>query len=186
MSVKRLPVSDPALPIDPEAVARSLGSALSSRHGAGRAPTASVDDPDRSSFSLQDLTAHLVAASARRGGTVSTGSFEGLDLRELAASARRAVESLPRVQAPVLVRLGLTLDDCMISPQGDVEVAGETVWGDRHLDLAAVAVGVAVRFGSAVVAPLVDAYGADDVDLLTLDACQQLNAIAAEVGWPDA
>ena len=50
---------------------------------------------------------------------------------------------------------GLTLDHCMISTRGDVEIVGDTVWGDRHLDLAAAAVGVAERFGNAVVAPLI-------------------------------
>jgi len=85
----------------------------------------------------------------------------------------------------VPVRLGLTLDHCMISTQGDVQIVGTTVLSDRHLDLAAAAIGVALRFGSAVVAPLVDAYGEDHVELLTLDTCQQLNAIAFDVGWPD-
>ena len=185
MAVERFPLSDPALPVDPEAVARSLGSALSSRHRAPRKRTASTGESDRSSWPLQDLATHLLAAAQIHRGTVSTGSLEGRDLRTLAASARRAVDALPPGRTLVPVRLGLTLDHCMISTHGDVQIVGATVWSDRHLDLAAAAVGVALRFGSAVVAPLVDAYGEDDVELLTLDMCQQLNAIASDVGWPD-
>ena len=185
MSVERFPLSDPALPVDPEAVARSLGAALSSRHGAPHERTASGGDADRSSWPLQDLATHLLAAAQTKRGTVSTGPLEGRDLRALAESARRAVDALPPGRALVPVRLGLTLDHCMISTQGDVQIVGTTVWSDRHLDLAAAAIGVALRFGSAVVAPLVDAYGEDHVELLTLDTCQQLNAIAFDVGWPD-
>jgi len=185
VSVERFPLSDPALPVDPEAVARSLGAALSSRHGAPHERTASAGDADRSSWPLQDLATHLLAAAQTKRGTVSTGPLEGRDLRALAESARRAVDALPPGRALVPVRLGLTLDHCMISTQGDVQIVGTTVLSDRHLDLAAAAIGVALRFGSAVVAPLVDAYGEDHVELLTLDTCQQLNAIAFDVGWPD-
>jgi len=185
VSVERFPLSDPALPVDPEAVARSLGAALSSRHGAPHERTASAGDADRSSWPLQDLATYLLAAAQTKRGTVSTGPLEGRDLRALAESARRAVDALPPGRALVPVRLGLTLDHCMISTQGDVQIVGTTVWSDRHLDLAAAAIGVALRFGSAVVAPLVDAYGEDHVELLTLDTCQQLNAIAFDVGWPD-
>ena len=177
MSAERFPLSDPALPVDPEAVTRSLGAALAARHEAG-------DPADGPALSLRDLAAHLVAAAEEHGGVVARGPLEGRELRELAGLAARAVEGLPNERPAVPVRPGLTLDHCMISTRGDVDVVGETVRGDRHLDLAAAAVGVAERFGSAVVAPLVEAYGGDGVDLLTLDACQQLNAVAAEVGWP--
>ncbi len=185
MSAERFSLNSPALPVDPEAVTRSLGSTLATRHGVGGASTRGVVVAGSPVLSLHHLAAHLVAAAEQRGGVVSIGPLEGRDLRELADLAERAVDGLPIEWPVVPVRPGLNLDHCMISTRGDVEVVGQTVWGDRHLDLAAAAVGVAARFGSAVVAPLVDAYGADGVDLLTLDVCQQLNAVATEVGWPD-
>ena len=184
MSAERFPLSDPALPVDPEAVTRSLGEALAARHEAEASGPGRDSAGDSASVSLPELAAHLVEAAEQRGGTLSAGPLEGRDLCELAGFAAHAVDGLSAGRPYVPVRLGLTLDHCLISTRGDVEVVGETVWGDRHLDVAAAAVAVAARFGNAVVAPLVEAYGADAVDLLTLDACQQLNAVAAEVGWP--
>lgn len=176
MSGERFPLSDPTLPVDPEAVTRSLGAALASRH---------ADSPaGNTTLRLADLAAHVVAATQAEGGTMATGPLAGRDLVELAGFAAAAVERVPtKDEQFVRIVPGLTLDHCLISTQGDVEIVGDAVWGDRHLDLAAAAVGVAERFGNAVVGPLIEAYGTE-VDLLTLDACQQLNAVAAEVGWP--
>jgi aminoglycoside phosphotransferase len=56
------------------------------------------------------------------------------------------------------------------------------VAGDRHLDLARAAVALALRFGPAVVAPFLDAYGLDDIDVRRLDTCQLLGSVAEEVG----
>ena len=177
MPAERFPLSDPSLPVDPEAVTRSLGATLAARHAAAAA--------DQPALTLTDLAAHLATAAAERGGTMSSGPLEGRQLTELAGFAVAAVERRPVDSAPVAVTPGFSLDDCLISTRGEIELTGDTIAGDRHLDLAAAAVGVADRFGAAVVAPLIDAYGAEAVDLLTLDACQQLIALAAELGWPE-
>lgn len=184
MAAERFPLSDPTLPIDPEAATRALGVALAARH---------ADNPAAAPvLQLGELAAHLVAASQGHGGAVTSGPLAGRDVEELARLAAATVAELPGTGLPadgsgvlVPVTPGLTLDRCHISIHGAVEIEGGTVWGDRHLDLAAAAVGVAARFGNAVVAPLVDAYGMDAIDLRTLDTCQQLIAVAAEVGWPE-
>jgi aminoglycoside phosphotransferase len=41
---------------------------------------------------------------------------------------------------------------------------------------------LALRFGPAIVAPFLDAYGLDDIDVRRLDTCQLLGTVAEEVG----
>ena len=187
MAAERFPLSDPTLPIDPEAATRALGVALAARHADGHAANEGAGPPPGPVLRLDDLARDLVDAAAGHTGTVTAGPLRGRGVEELAGLAAAAVAALPTERPSTLVKVtpGLALEACHISTRGDVEIADATVWGDPHLDLAAAAVGVAERFGTAVVAPLVDAYGVDAVDLRTLDTCQQLIAVAAEVGWPE-
>ena len=63
-----------------------------------------------------------------------------------------------------------------------LELVAAFVLAHRHLDLARAAVALALRFGPAVVAPFLDAYGLDDIDVRRLDTCQLLGSVAEEVG----
>ena len=100
--------------------------------------------------------------------------------------ARLAVETVTALPesdiAEVSITPGFELGMVELQRDGSMVVLGDTVVGDRHLDLARAAVALALRFGPAVVAPFLDAYGLDDIDVRRLDTCQLLGSVAEEVG----
>lgn len=76
----------------------------------------------------------------------------------------------------VMIHGGIRADRVWFDPAGGVSMTGwrRTGIGDRHVDLAAAAALVQDLYGPALVAPLLDGYGLDDVDLRRLDAHQLL------------
>lgn len=196
-SPERVALADPALPIDPEHAARLLGEALRRRHGE---PTG--DGSALPSWPLHRLAAHVhtrVADSSSNDGGDSPqlmpdGPYRGRPVRRLASLLVETIDDLPGVpdgggdDTMVAITLGLRLDVCVVEPSGIVVVDSSdrttSALGDRHVDLAAAAIGLNERFGPAVVAPMVEAYGFDAVDPRRLDTAQLLVALAEVAGWP--
>ena len=167
-------LDDPAVPFDKESVARALGASIRRRHDL---------DPTGVPLVLAALADGLVeAAAAVEDRVVDSGPYLGRSITKLARLAAESVEVLPPSSAaPVDIRPGLTLGDCVVRSDGSVRVDGPMVRGDREVELAGAAIEMAMAYGTAVVAPLLDAYGMDVVDLRRLDTCQLLLSVAGEL-----
>ena len=200
---ERVALADPTLPVDPEHAARLLGEALRRRHD--EPPTDSRGDPGRGpSWPLSRLAEHVHARAAQTAEkpaatirvTMPEGPYLGRPVEQLAVALVEMVAALPQaeetdgVETEVAITLGLSLEACFVEPSGGVVVdrpgPAPQAWGDRHVDLAAAAVGLNQRFGPAVVVPMIDAYGFDAVDARRLDTAQLLVALADVVGWPSS
>ncbi len=168
-------LDDRTIPVDPESVARAMGAAIRRHH---------ADPATGENLSMAAMAAALVAASSADADAVMTsGPYLGRPVAELARLAAETVSVLPpAVGATVPIRAALTLADCVLRPDGTVTVDGPRADGDREIELAAAAVALGERHGPAVVAPLLDAYGMDQLDLRRLDTGQLLVSIAAELG----
>ncbi|MEM9202390.1 MAG: hypothetical protein AAGC53_12040 [Actinomycetota bacterium] len=168
-------LDDPHLPVDPESTARAVGAAIRRAH----------DGPaGRGTIGLSRVAARLQdAAGADNAVLMDSGPYLGRPVAELARLAVETVSVLPPVVRPtVAVRPGFTLGDCVLHADGSIVVGGVRAAGDRELELAAAAIALGSRHGPAVVAPLLDAYGMDLLDLRRLDTSQLLVSIAAEIG----
>jgi|DEB0MinimDraft_10_1074344.scaffolds.fasta_scaffold01018_7 hypothetical protein len=160
-------LAEQVIPVDPERIAQLLGDALRVRH---------EQDPER----LPQLG--LDAVVERIGGLLGSddadtelteGPYLGRTRRWLLDAAMLVIDELPPArQQSAPVRFPFTLADCAVEPDGTLRLAPPTHCGDRHLDLAALAVGLADRFGPAIVGPLFERYGMDGVDARRLDAAQ--------------
>ena len=121
-------------------------------------------------------------ASAQPDAVMATGPYLGRPVLELARLPQRPFPSFRRLFVRrVPIRAGLTLADCAIR-DGRIVIDGLRADGDREIELAAAAVALGGRYGSAVVAPLLDAYGMDQFDLRRLDTAQLLVSVAAQLG----
>jgi len=186
--------ADPVLPLDPEHAARLLGAALRHHHEAKPRPEAATSDEAWGAGSVWSLAA--VAEHLARGARATpevempAGPYQGRSVREAAELAVGLVAEPSTGEAsdgPVPILPGFGLEHCLVAPDGALSLgapADAAAAGDRHLDLAAAAAGLHDRFGAAVVAPMVEAYGFEHLDLRRLDAAQLLVAVAAIVGWP--
>lgn len=171
-----IPLSDPIVPIDSEQAARALGGALAAKHTAVPTTDGRVD---------LAVFASVVraAAEADDDAIFDSGPYLDRSRHEMARLAVDTVAALPESEvAEVAITPGFDLGMVELQRDGSVLVLGDTVAGDRHLDLARAAVALALRFGPAVVAPFLDAYGLDDIDVRRLDTCQLLGSVAEEVG----
>ena len=166
-------LDDRAVPVDPESVARALGAAIRRAH----------DEPAVGRrVSLTEMAAALTEAASSGSAVMDSGPYLGRPVAELARLAAETVSVLPpALGAVVPARPGLTLGDCVLQPDGTIHLEGDRVDGDREVELAAAAVALGERHGPAVVAPLLDAYGMDLVDLRRLDTGQLLVSIAVEL-----
>ncbi|MEM8705551.1 MAG: hypothetical protein AAGE98_03790 [Actinomycetota bacterium] len=175
-TVDGISLADPSVPIDPEQAATTLGTTLAARHAA--VPTAAgVVDLAAFAAAVRD------AAESVDDAPIESGPYLDRSRRDLARIAVDTVAALPPSDdPPVAITPGLTLDMVTVQRDGSMVIGADTVAGDRHLDTARVAVALAIRFGTAVVAPFLAAYGLDDVDLRRLDTCQLLTSVAAELG----
>lgn len=169
--VSAVSLTDPVLPVDPERLARQLGQALAGLHGADPTPLPELD---------LVVAAQQVAAEIPDDDhtEVADGPFQGQPRSRLLAAARAAIDGLPdRELALVPIRFPSHLGSCRLFPDGAVVLDPPSHAGDRHLELAALAVGLADRFGPAVVVPFIDAYGMNQVEPRRLDAAQLLLAV---------
>ena len=122
-------------------------------------------------------------AEAEDDAIFDSGPYLDRSRHEMARLAVDTVAALPESDiAEVAITPGFDLGMVELQRDGSMLVLGDTVAGDRHLDLARAAVALALRFGPAVVAPFLDAYGLDDIDVRRLDTCQLLGSVAEEVG----
>lgn len=168
-------LSDPAAPINPEQAAQALGTMLLERHGA------EADQPGL--ISLSGFAAAVrAAADSHDDAPIESGPYLDRSRQELAHLAVETVDGLPANDDTGSITPGLSLDAVMLGRDGSLTIEGATIAGDPHLDLARTAVALAIRFGPAVVAPFLDAYGLDRIDLRRLDTCQLLTAVADELG----
>lgn len=168
-------LSDPAAPINPEQAAQALGTMLLERHGA------EADRPGLVTLATF-ATAVRAAADGQDDAPIESGPYLDRSRQELARLAAETVDALPTDEPVGAITPGLSLDAVMLGRDGSLTIEGATVAGDLHLDLARTAVALAIRFGPAVVAPFLDAYGLDRIDLRRLDTCQLLTSIADELG----
>jgi aminoglycoside 3'-phosphotransferase II len=161
-------------PMGPEALIEGMAAALRSLHAL---------DTAQCPFDATDRLASRVADRIERGEieTAPSGPYAGREPRELAALFEELCADLGPADEPVFVHGGLRTERAWFDPSGAVTFTG---WrhggiGDRHLDLAAAAALATQLYGPALVAPLFDAYGLDDVDLRRLDAHQLLAHLLA-------
>jgi aminoglycoside 3'-phosphotransferase-2 len=170
MPVGAVPASRPEHGVDPANVAATLGKALRDVHLLPR-------DEAPPAPSLQELrreAAHRVAhglVTSRQDGPYRSRSPE-----RLLANLDFLVGELDPA-AEVVIHGCPVLENLWIAPDLSVSLTG---WwnagvGDPHRDLAVASRSLNEVFGPAVVAPFLDAYGLDDVDLRRLDAHQLLD-----------
>lgn len=159
-------------PLGPEAMAEALAASLRALHTLEPAPCP---------FDASLETLLRLATDAVQGDTVAvapSGPYAGRSADELLrilVELTEADRSAPTGDA-VFVHGALRADRVWFAPDGSVTFTGwrRSGLGDRHLDLAAAAGMVTELHGPALVAPLLDAYGLDLVDLRRLDAAQLL------------
>lgn len=169
-------LADPSAPINPEAAAQSLGALLAERH-------AGAPELDGRIELAAFAGAVRAAADAVDDAPIESGPYLDRSRQELGRVAVDTVAALPDTDdALVAITPGLSLHDVTLQRDGSLTIERLSVAGDRHLDLARAAVAMAIRFGPAVVAPFLDAYGIDRLDLRRLDTCQLLTSVAAELG----
>jgi aminoglycoside phosphotransferase len=161
--------SDPH-PLGPEPLATTLGAALRRLHTVD-AGTCPLDASLRAQR-------QRVAERYRRGAieVAPSGPYGGRPVADLLGVLDTRLATLGEIGRRVFVHGGLRPDRIWFVPDGEVVFTG---WrrggiGDPHLDLAAACALVIGLHGPALVAPLLDAYGLDEVDVQRLDACQLL------------
>ena len=173
---QRISLADASAPINPEQAAAMLGQALAQRH---QTPVVADD-----AVSLTELAGQLqAAAAADPQRTIDSGPYLDRRVEDLAAIAVETAASIGGDVDAAGVSPGLTLDVVELDRDGVLHIVGPSMASDRHLDLAGASVGLAVRFGPAIVAPFLTSYGMDAVDLRRLDLCQLLLTIAEAVDF---
>ncbi len=157
-------------PMGAEALVEALAGALRALHSMEIDVCPFVADEEQLRRRVADRLAHgeLVPAT--------DGPYEGRTPTDLITIFDELIAELGPTDDPVFIHGGLRAERVWFEPTGSVIFTG---WrhggvGDRHLDLAAAAALVTDVHGPALVAPLIDSYGFDDVDLRRLDAHQLL------------
>lgn len=144
--------------------------------GALRELHASSPGPEACDVGPTSLRETIVARVARgRIAEAPAGPYAGRSPEDLSGLLDRLLERVDPSD-PVVVHGGLSPSRIWVDVDGGIHFTG---WrgsgaGDRHLDIAAAAVAVAEVFGSALVPPLLEAYGPAEVDSAALDAFQLL------------
>jgi len=166
-------LADPVIPVDPERLVRLLGAELARIHDADSTGLPGLD--------LAAVAQRIATHVAEDSEPLTDGAFRGQSRAHLLAAAQTAIDDLADdLDYRVPIRFPVDLSGYRMSSDGSMTLAAATHAGDRHLELAAVAVGLADRFGPAVVAPFIDAYGMANVDPRRLDAAQLLLAAGSE------
>jgi aminoglycoside phosphotransferase len=162
-------------PMGAEALIEALAGGLRSLHSLDVDQCPFDAGPDRLRQRLDDRL--------ERGeiDVATDGPYAGRMPADLAAIFDELTVELGPIEKPVFIHGGLRADRVWFDPSGSVTFTG---WrhggvGDRHLDLAAAAALVTDVHGPALVAPLLDAYGIEEVDLRRLDAHQLLAHLLA-------
>lgn len=158
-------------PLQPAVVVTRLGEVLREIHN-----VPATDVPfDSSPARLRDLAAARVERALIT--TAGDGPYATRDPAELLSILDSLLAELdPDLEEPVLIHGRPTVANIWFEPSGDLVLTGWTVAGvgDRHHDLAVAAASVADLYGPGVVAPMLDTYGLDVIDLSRLDAHQLL------------
>jgi aminoglycoside 3'-phosphotransferase-2 len=170
MAVGAVPATHREHGVDPGTVAVVLGEAIRDVHllpVEGAPVAASIAD-------LRREASHRVSH-----GLVSRrpdGPYRSEAPERLLATLDSLLDDLP-VATTTIVHGNPTLEHLWIAPDQSFSLTGwsRTGIGDPHRDLAIACRSLTATFGPAVVAPFLDAYGLDDVDLRRLDAHQLLD-----------
>jgi len=161
-------------PFGPEAVADTLAAQLRTRHRSD--PGSMPGDPFDAS--LAAVRAAVVARlDAGEVPTAVEGPYAGRSPEELLAVVDTLHDRLGEVAAPTPVLGTVDLRRTYLDRDADAYVLdwADAGIGDPHQDLASAAVALRDHYGPAVVAPFLDAYGLDDVDLARLDLWQTVD-----------
>lgn len=155
--------------VDPTSLTAALARALREVHRIAPGP----EPVDVGPGVLRTVIADRIARGEL--GETSEGPYAGRSPAELAGLVDRLIGTRAGGgDAPAVVHGGLTTSRVWVDLDGAITFTG---WhgsgvGDRHLDLAAAAAVVAETVGSAAVPSLLDAYGLDEIDPVTLDTYQ--------------
>lgn len=162
-------------PMGPEALVQAIAGALQTLH--------SFDTDHCPLDADTGVLRAVVDDRIERGVTriAAAGPYSGRDPVDLCAVFDDLMADLGPPDRPVFVHAGLSADRVWFDPGGEVTFTGWRLGGvgDRHLDLAAAAAMATNLYGPALVAPIFDAYGLDDIDLRRLDAHQLLAHLLA-------
>ncbi len=163
------PVAGGVLPVNPELLVTELGKALRGLH---EIPTAGCPFESDTALHFESM---VEAVERGRVEPTPDGPYAGRTPAELVAILGDLLAGMEE-SASAFIHAGLALERVWFAPDGVMTITGwdRAGLGDRHLDLAAAATSVAAHFGPATVAPLLEAYGLDDVDVRSLDAHQLL------------
>lgn len=170
MPVGAVPATLPDHGVDPANVAVMFGEAIRDVH---LLPLASA--PSGPGFEeLRKEASHRVSH-----GLVSRrpdGPYRSQAPERLLATLDSLIDELGLGDA-VVTHGNPELENLWIAPDGSISLTGwsRAGLGDPHRDLAVASRSLGEVFGPAVVAPFLDAYGLDDVDLRRLDAHQLLD-----------
>lgn len=155
------------IPVDPESVSRTLGSALAELHALPF---------EESSFPSRGIEVLLSEARSRTHAEPATdGPYRGIAPARLGEILDEQMAGLGE-DRPVVVHGSLTASGVWFHPETGLAL---TTWadagaGDRHLDLAMGAKVLGDTYGYAVAGPFFEAYGLDSVEPIRLDAFQLL------------
>lgn len=157
-------------PMGPEALVKTLAGSLRSLHDRAT---------DHCPFVADTEALRAVVDGRIEIGVIAEtvdGPYAGRSAPELAAIFDDLMDELGESRDPVFVHAALRPDRIWLDPDGTATFLGWQ-WsglGDRHVDVAAVATLLTRLHGPALVAPFVEAYGFDRIDLRRLDAHQLL------------
>jgi aminoglycoside phosphotransferase len=157
------------IPVDPESLSRTLGSALAELHALPF---------DEFPFPARGMDVLLSEARTRANAgpaTATDGPYRGIAPGRLLEILEEQMAGLSDDRL-VLVHGALTAADVWFHPETGLALTSwaESGAGDRHLDLAMGAKLLGDTYGYAVAGPFFEAYGHDDVEALRLDAFQLL------------
>jgi aminoglycoside 3'-phosphotransferase-2 len=170
MPVGAMPASRPEHGVDPAGLAAALGAALREVHRLPREEAPLAPSLEQ----LRKEASHRVSH-----GLVTNrpdGPYRRRSPERLLATLDNLLAELDAPDAKV-IHGSPVLENLWIAPDRSVILTG---WsgsglGDSHRDLAVASRSLGEGFGPAVVAPFLDAYGLDEVDLRRLDAHQLLD-----------
>ncbi len=170
MPAEAIVASDPIRPVDPESLARMIGSSLKAIH---------CIDVDGCPFDASIEKWHRIAVERVNAGVVETeseGPYARLEPRRLLEVLDELIEATNDRHDAVVIHGMPSHGHTWLVHGGTVVFTG---WqkcgiGDRHHDLAVSASSLTKQFGPALVPPLLDSYGFDHIDLRRLDLHQLL------------
>ncbi len=167
--------ASPQQPVGPETLAQLLGESLRLIH------SIPVDDCIFESMPeawMSIASSNVAADSLDSAADGPYASEEPARLLEILNELLEA--SVSDRGQPVFIHGHATLGHTWLAPDGSVSFTGwqRAGLGDRHHDLAVAASSLTNAFGPAVVPPLLESYGFDQIDLRSLDMHQLLVYLA--------